>query len=81
LTVDPNGDPVLAAEPVFHKQTPGDVESVAVPFGHALSNLPELFKNFTENSVPHRTTSSEFSPATTNQVTFRMHSLPMGDDD
>ena len=28
----------------------GGVESVAVPFGHALSNLPELLKNFTENA-------------------------------
>jgi hypothetical protein len=37
---------MLAAEPVFHKQTPGGVKGVAAPFGHGLSNLPELIKNF-----------------------------------
>ena len=42
----------MAAEPVFHQQSPGGVERVAVPFGHALSNLPELLKNSTEKSAP-----------------------------
>jgi hypothetical protein len=50
LAVDPNGNPLVAAEPVFHQQTPSGVDSMAVPFGHALRNLPELLKNFTENA-------------------------------
>ena len=52
---------MLAAEPVFHKQTPGGVETVAVPFGHALSNLPELLKNFTENAPAQRPVQVEAS--------------------
>ena len=52
MLVVPNGDPVLAAEPVFHEPTPSGVEGVAVPFGHGLSNLPELLKDLTENPVP-----------------------------
>jgi hypothetical protein len=81
LTVDPNGDPVLEAEPVFHKQTPGGVESVAVPFAHALSNLPELLKDLTENSTPSPHDKFRVFASDHNPVTFRMHSLPTGDDD
>ena len=44
---------MLAAEPVFHQQTPGGAEGVAVPFGHTLSTLPELLKKFTENTSAH----------------------------
>ena len=43
---------MLAAEPVFHNETPTGVEAVAIVFGHALSKLPELLKNFTENTSP-----------------------------
>src|SRR5262245_55637710 len=45
---------MLAAEPVFHKQTPSGVEGVAVPFGHTSTNLPELLENFTENAAAYR---------------------------
>ena len=49
--IEPNGDPLMAAEPVFHEQTPGGVERVGISFGHTLSNLPELLKNSTEKSA------------------------------
>ena len=44
----------MAAKPVFHQQTPGGVERVAISFGHTLSNLPELLKNSTEKSAAKR---------------------------
>jgi hypothetical protein len=47
LLVDPDGDPLLAAEPVFHDPTPSGVAVVAVWTGHALSKLPELLKDLT----------------------------------
>ena len=43
---------MLAAEPVFHDETPAGVQAVAVSFGHTLSKLPELLKNFTGYFVP-----------------------------
>ena len=55
----PDGDPALAAEPVFHDQTPTGVEGVAIPVGHALSKLPELLKNLTGYFGPQRGVQSE----------------------
>jgi hypothetical protein len=47
VLVFPDGDPTLAAEPVFHDETPTGVQAVAVSVGHTLSKLPELLKDFT----------------------------------
>ena len=49
MVVDPDGDPSLAAEPGFHDQTPGGVETVAGPFGHTFGILPVLAENLTKN--------------------------------
>ena len=61
LLVVPNGDPLLAAEPAFHDETPTGVQAVAIVFGHALSKLPELLKDFTENTVPRPGMDAEMS--------------------
>jgi hypothetical protein len=59
LVANPDGDPLLAAEPVFHDPTPGGAEGVAVRLGHGLSKLAALFKDLTNNPAPGRSVETE----------------------